>query len=727
MPARIIATLLLLCSLSLAQDFLPVSVWYAGGKARAPMLEPVTPESRRVWREDLVKIRSLGFNTVRTWVEWASAEPRRGQYRLEQLDLMLALAQEVGLKVIIQVYVDSAPDWVGEQFAEARFVAQNGVAIPSQGAPGYCTDHRGVRQAVHNFYKEVARHAVRSPAFFAWDLWSEPHVINWAEINYIPHAEFCYCPYSLARFREWLQKKYGALDALNRAWYRNFERWEQVEPPRFDTILSYSDYIDWRTFITDRLADDLAARNAAVKEIAPHNLTTSHSAVPGVFTSLTDGAGNPDDWLMYRSVDYYGVSLYPKHSLPAWHWSLARRALAFDFARSASSNRGFYVGELQGGFGVRGDIVSMPITPADLREYMWAAAARGAKGINVYALYPMSSGYESGGYGLINLDGTLTERSKAAGETARQIADNADMLMHATPQPAEAAILFNHATTLIGGSGHSYRPTALRDSNAGYHRMFFERNLPVDFLSARFLTAEQVKPYKLIVAPYPLLMDKNVAHVLEQFVHDGGHLFLEAKAGWVDERGYAQPVIPGYGFSKMAGVREASVVPKDEFTVKWGSETIPAAVFQERFEVLDPSAKAVATFDDGTPAAYQRAHGKGSVIVFGAFAGLINETKPLVMNPLGAILAEWAGLAAPQLKWTEPVEVRQMLSPQGRMVFLFNHGDNPSPVEFSAILNKPAGKVREITTGQTLRTAGTDLRIQVQLPPRSVRVYRVDF
>jgi beta-galactosidase len=35
-----------------------------------------------------------------------------------------------------------------------------------------------------------------------------------------------------------------------------------------------------------------------------------------------------------------------------------------------------------------------------------------------YAYYPMSSGYEAGGYGLINLDGTITERAVHAGEIA---------------------------------------------------------------------------------------------------------------------------------------------------------------------------------------------------------------------------------------------------------------------------------------------------------------------
>ena len=44
--------------------FFPVSVWYAGGKARAPMLELVTPRSREAWRADLEQIKRLGFNTV---------------------------------------------------------------------------------------------------------------------------------------------------------------------------------------------------------------------------------------------------------------------------------------------------------------------------------------------------------------------------------------------------------------------------------------------------------------------------------------------------------------------------------------------------------------------------------------------------------------------------------------------------------------------------------------
>ncbi|HEY0673815.1 MAG TPA: beta-galactosidase, partial [Longimicrobiales bacterium] len=66
-------------------DFFPFSVWYSGGKARAPMLSELTPESREEWRRDLANIKQLGFNTVRTWIEWSSVERRPGEYDLANL------------------------------------------------------------------------------------------------------------------------------------------------------------------------------------------------------------------------------------------------------------------------------------------------------------------------------------------------------------------------------------------------------------------------------------------------------------------------------------------------------------------------------------------------------------------------------------------------------------------------------------------------------------------
>ena len=230
---RDLAIVLMACALPAASaDFFPMAVWYGGGKARAPMLERDARAKKEIWRKDVRQIKALGFNTVRTWIDWATGEPKQGEYRFENLDVILELAREEGLKVFLQVYMDSAPRWVGVRYPDSLFVSSNGAVVIPEASPGYCLDHPGVRQADLAFYAALAEHVRGNATFAGWDLWSEPHVINWATPSYIPNPEFCFCKNTLAKFRAWLRQKYGTLDKLNAAWYRQYDDWSQVEPGR---------------------------------------------------------------------------------------------------------------------------------------------------------------------------------------------------------------------------------------------------------------------------------------------------------------------------------------------------------------------------------------------------------------------------------------------------------------------------------------------------------------
>lgn len=710
------------------ESFFPVSVWYSGGKARAPMLDPVNADSPRLWREDLLKIKGLGFNTVRTWVEWNVGEPREGQYHLENLDLLLRLADEVGLKVIVQVYVDSAPEWVGAKYPGGRYAAQDGQPISSQAAPGFCFDNNSIRKAVLAFFQEVARHAKNSSAFYGWDLWSEPAALNWARIGYKAEPMFCYCPASMERFREWLKRKYGILDNLNAAWHRTFTDWHQVEPPRYGTILTYTDFMDWRVYYGYKLAEDLKMRNEAVKEIDPSHVTTSHAPNPSpLVRTLADPYDPTDDFLMKDSVDYFGTSFYPKLTAPEYNWSLNRRVLAMDLTAAITGGRGFYVGELQSGFGVHGTTIGSEVTPSDLELWTWGMVSRGARAINDYAFYPMSAGYESGGYGLIQLDGTLTERSKTAGETAKRIETNADLLLNAKPRQAQAAVVFNPLVPLLGGYDEENSRNAMHRAVAGYHRMFFERNLPLDILSSRELARTELQKYKLILLPYPLMMTEDEAVALKNYVRNGGHLFVEARPGWVDEAGQAQRTVPGFGWHEMFGLRESSIDPGKEFLVKWDGREFSTAGFLEHFAILDEKARVAADFADGSPAAYEHPYGKGSAILLATLAGQFNEQKPVVMHPLGGILARWAGLQVPELVAPSLLELREMEAPKGKFVFLFNHGDKVAEVEFTEELLHPPARLREIIDGKSLATTGKTLQLRAEVPARAIRIFRIDY
>jgi beta-galactosidase len=698
-------------------DFFPFSVWYSGGKARAPMMSELTPASREEWRRDLQQIKDLGFNTVRTWVEWAHAEPRPGEYRLENLRLLLELAQEVGLRVFIQMYVDSAPDWVGRAHPHTHFVAQDGTAIPSQAAPGYCTDHPEIRELVHGFYTQVAQLASQYPNFYGWDLWSEPHIINWANIDYIQNAQFCYCHATMARFRAWLQRKYRTLAALNRAWYRGFDSWDDVEAPRFSTILSYTDYIDWKTFIYDRLAEDLGARYDAVRLGGSGHVITSHAAISSILTSPHMGEGATDDFLMAERVDFYGVSIYPKHNRPETHWPHWRLMTILDFQRSANRmNRGWYIGEMQAGDGSIALLQSDPVTSADHRIWAWSSIAKGAKAINVYAYYPMSTGYESGGYGLINLDGTLTERAVSTGAIARVVDRNQELFLASRPVPARVAIVYNPLAQMVGGAQRRQDwPQAHQSSLIGYYRVFAENNIPVDFIHRNELERGDLSQYRLVVVPYPIMLTRDAADGLRRFVERGGHAVAEARLAWNDDRGHAAEIIPGAGLHEVFGVREKNLWmrPSIEMAVADARHPLTAGLrgtlrgelYANTVTVLSDRAQVLATID-GDPAVVASRYGSGQTLFVGSYLGWGNHPEQnAANNTFVRRLAEWAGVEKPVSTSLDgaldrPLLARLQEGGEGHLLFLINHHPERQDAAVTVRLEDGAYALTEIVTGR---------------------------
>ncbi|HUI41263.1 MAG TPA: beta-galactosidase [Terriglobia bacterium] len=728
-----------------AGAFFPVAVWYGGGKARAPMMSPLEAQSAAQWGQDLDQIKAAGFNTVKCWVDWASSEPKPGEFDFANLNLLLKLAEQRGLRVIVQIYTDSAPDWVGVRYPDGRFVDRSGAVIASQSAPGYCIDHAGVRAEIVKFLEALSRDANRSPALYGWDVWSEPHVINWADFPYLSNPEFCFCASSQARFRRWLEAKYQTLDALNAAWYRKFASWDEVQPPRFSTILSYTDYLDWRAFIDDKLAGDLKTRVDAIRTADRAHAITSHAAVPGLFTSPTDGFGEPDDWKMSANADFFGTSIYPKHSESTHPWPYWMLAAGLDFTRSAghSLGKGFWIGELQAGQGSTGMRIAGPVSAHDEEYWMWQAIAHGAREIALYAWYPMSSGFESNGYGLINLDGTLTDRARAAGATARTIESEAASLGAAEPARAQVAILYDRLSYLVGGSQPSLSNlgNAERDSLLGAYRAFFEKQIPVDFVDPAAQNGERLDHYKILFLPYPVMLSQSVAAEVKNYIAGGGTAVAEARLAWNDERGFASPVIPGFGLEQVFGAREERIRPEAEpHLVIEASANLPglkagdsvaAAAFEEDLLPLE-GGRVLARFAGGEPAIVEKTYGKGRAVLIGSFAGLAYQRNhdPSTRELLWA-LAQAAGVT-PEVKvtgeGTAEVEVRRLASANREFLFVFNHASAAADATISARLPWRVNKARDVVAGQAVavQVNGDEVALRKNLAADAVWVVSVD-
>jgi beta-galactosidase len=720
--ALVLTAVLLLVATPLSQQreepFVPVGVWYGGGTTRAPMLSRAPARERDAWRNDLKTIRSLGFNHIRSWVDWASVERARGEYNFEALDQLLSLADAAGLKVIIQLYTDSAPEWLGQKYPDASFVTDQGARIGSQAAPGYCLDHPGVRADLAALVKAVTARAITHRSFYGFDVWSEPHIVNWVWFN--TPVEFCFCPHTQRRFRDWLQGRYETLEALNRAWYRTFTAWEQVEAPRYGTILSYTDFIDWKTFVAVKLQEDLKlkAEATAARGTRP---VSSHSDAPAIMLNPLSGFGNPDDWLMARVVDHYGTSIYPKHAAAATPWSPVRLTSALDGIRSAARERGWWIGELQAGQGATGVRVAAPVTAADLRLWGWTALSRGARSISYYAWYPMSSGYESNGYGMIELDGTVTERAKAAGEFAGIVSRNPALFAPLRPRASKVAILYNRLGYMVGGN--TVAPgTTVRNSMLGFYRAMFERNIQTDFIHPDEIAAGRASEYTAIFLGYPLMLPRNVADALKTYVQNGGTLISEARPAWNDDRGHANVRIPGAGLDEVFGAREKELRPAEEIEMivdasaegplaPLAGKRVPGPAFAEHLELTGQGARVLARFPSadgpGDPAIVMSEYGRGRAILIGSFPSAAFEAEPEKSRAAGDLLAALASIAgiAPDIRiegGAGTVEARILESDEAMLVIGINHGDTAQKVTMTFGSDMPEAIWQNMETGASV-------------------------
>jgi len=543
-----------------------------------------------------------------------------------------------------------------------------------------------------------------------------------------------------------LKKKYKSLEALNTAWYRTFQDWDEVEPPRFNTILSYTDFIDWKSFIYEKMAGDLKLRYDAIRKVDKMGVITSHASPASIFSS-PHGTGAEDDFLFADQVDFYGISQYPKHNRPG-DWNRSYFMTNADFSYSANKkNGGYYVGEFQSGFGTVGLRIGDEVTPADQRIWFWSSLATGAKAVNIYAFYPMNAGYESGGYGLINLDGTITERARSLGKIAGIVDKDQALFLKSKPVKARIALVYNPLAQMVGGEGDAGgKGGGHINALIGYYRVFSSYNIPIEFIHRRDLENDDLSQYKLIITPYSVMFTKKAADKLKSFIEDGGHVVAEARHAWNDERGYATDVIPGMGLSEVFGVREHKVEVKDSIPITITDTSHPALSRLKKGDALvgNHFAETILPIDekrtsvlgqqaDGTSGLVASSYGKGETLFIGSFLAnypVFNDTN----NQFLLGLLEWAGIKRPFISshdghFDNPIVIRLHENLEGYLLYILNQGweSEKITIQFSELED---GKYlfSEIIQGRDLflTSANNSLELTTSdIPSSDVEVWRI--
>jgi beta-galactosidase len=356
----------------------------------------------------------------------------------------------------------------------------------------------------------------------------------------------------------------------------------------------------------------------------------------------------------------------------------------------------------------------------------------------------MSSGYESGGYGLMHQDGSPTPRSIEAGKTAQIIDANRDLLLASRPVPTEVALVYNPLAQMVGGEQRHGPGSMHQESLFGYHRIFAENNLPVEFIHRRDLEAGDLDRFRLIILPYPLMLSRAAASGIEEYVRNGGHVIAEARLAWNDERGFAAQTIPGMGLAEVFAAREDAVRMGEVVTMRTTVSDHPllrglstgtkltGAWFEETLVPdQEAGAEVLAVNDEGVPCVTASSHGDGEAVLIGSFLGMAYHDEQSSANHRFVLNAlEWAGVERMLATSRDgdpdhPVDLRLQESEDGFLLFCINHGDRSEEVR--AELRLPGDgplRVESLLDGRVLqpRAEGRPLRLTVPLPARDVEV-----
>ncbi|MCY3833529.1 MAG: beta-galactosidase [Chloroflexi bacterium] len=518
---------------------------------------------------DLPLLKDYGFNMIKIQEHWSADERREGDYDFSRLEQVLRRADELDLGVYLGLTMEQAPAWLWRKYPDCHFVYSDGrrhnqptqYTIPMDGKPGPCWDHPGARKAAARFIAELARTLGQYKNIWAWN--------TFQEIGFWPNTAgklgFCYCPHTLARFREWLRGKYKTLAQLNATWQINYASWDEVEPPRREEPLA--PFIDWRYFMDDvYMARQLAFKTEALRAHDPYRRPVfSHADTPRV--------GSGAEWRWARVGDFFGTSNYPKWNNghpwddPVENEEGALRneiweemMLCTDLARGANGrDRALWGAEFQGGPISTSLHFGRTPTPTDLRVWILAGLAGGMTGISFWNHRVERFWKEANGFGLLDSTGDASERMTAVSRIGKAIQRQGEFFAQSQPPRAQVALLVNEDAYHFFQACNGDVIQHYRYNMRGWYARLWRMGVAVDFFDAEEVAAGELTQYKAAVLTMPLSLDGDYFAHLGSFVEMGGTLIAEACPGRWDKYGWSALTQLVAGGEELFGARHGAL------------------------------------------------------------------------------------------------------------------------------------------------------------------------
>ncbi len=570
---------------------------------------------RNDWERDYARAKEDGITIFRHWFSWSAIEEAPGVFNWEPYDKQLELAAKYDIDTIIAEMSDHAPEWFIDKYPEAKREDVNGkkkvnsmnASCVVGGSGVMCIDNPAVADGVANFLRALGEHYKDMPGLYGYDVWNECSLYN---PNHV-----CYCPGTEKEFRIWLEKKYGSLKELNKAWFRfSYTSWDQVHLPRFTG--PYPEFFDAINFQNDMQEYWFKWRCGQLRAADPNHLITAHGNGKS-HSDIATCAG--DDWRYAKHVDLWGYTF--------WYANKCNTVMGGDIIRSSAEGKEFWRAEALGDSDWNGrsdetdhikekDVMSFP---ENIRLDAMMSLVTGATGF----LNPRYRGLLDGdlfhAFGWYAPGGERTDRSAVSTEVGKWC--NAPVtreLWKTKPVKGDIALLVLEDSQALCYAVHK-KTDLYADCLCGAYNAFIDSGIQSDVIKLH-----QIDGYDTIYVPYPLALSNEDCEKLAAWVKKGGFLISEGCFGYFDNKGHAiEWQQPNRGFAEVFGCTQikAHLGPdrNKKLIVFSDKGIVSGGVYQQSFK-LD-SAACAGTYEDGSAAIALNNYGQGKAMIIGTMPG----------------------------------------------------------------------------------------------------------